>query len=166
VYEKAGDIVYNTSVLIDRDGKLAGKYRKFYLPREEIEAGITPGNEFPVFTTDFGKVGMMICWDVQYADPANRLAQQGAELIMLPIWGGNEHLIYARAIENTTFLVSSCYSRPSFIIDPMGQTLGKATEDNPWAVAEIDLNREYRDDWLGNMKTRARKEFRQDTPKN
>ena len=59
--EKNGDTVFNTAVLIDRAGNFAGKYRKVSLPQEEIDGGITPGNSFPVFDTDFGKIGLMIC---------------------------------------------------------------------------------------------------------
>src|SRR5687767_9831811 len=66
ILEKNGDTIFNTAVLIDRDGNLAGKYRKVSLPREEIDGGITPGNSFPVFDTDFGKIGLMICWDVTF----------------------------------------------------------------------------------------------------
>jgi predicted amidohydrolase len=43
ILEREGDVVYNTAILMDRDGKLAGKYRKLSLPREEIEGGVTPG---------------------------------------------------------------------------------------------------------------------------
>ena len=52
---REGATVYNTAVLIDRHGEVAGKYRKVYLPREEVERGLTPGTHFPVFQTDFGK---------------------------------------------------------------------------------------------------------------
>ena len=55
-------------------GQVAGKYRKVYLPREEVEAGLTPGSDYPVFRTDFGTVGLMICYDVFFADPARALA--------------------------------------------------------------------------------------------
>jgi predicted amidohydrolase len=48
-----------------------------YLPREEIEAGLTPGSDYPVFRTDFGTVGLMICYDVFFADPARALATKG-----------------------------------------------------------------------------------------
>jgi hypothetical protein len=61
VYEREGRTVHNTAVLIDRSGKLVGKYRKLYILREELEGGITPGFEFPVFDTDVGKVEMIIC---------------------------------------------------------------------------------------------------------
>lgn len=88
IYEKDGEAVYNTSVLLDREGRLASKYRKVCLPREEIEGGITPGNYFPTFQTDFGRIGMMICWDVEFPEAARTLRKNGAEVILMPIWGG------------------------------------------------------------------------------
>ena len=78
IYERDGSAVYNTSVLVGRDGKLVGKYRKVCLPREEIDGGITPGSDYPVFDTDFGRVGMMICWDVSYPEVARELSARGA----------------------------------------------------------------------------------------
>jgi predicted amidohydrolase len=63
------------AVLLDRDGYLAGKYRKVYLPREEMEQ-LTPGNDYPVFHTDFGTLGIMTCYDVAYADAARGLARE------------------------------------------------------------------------------------------
>ena len=92
-----------------------------YLPREEIEGGLTPGSDYPVFSTDFGKVGMMICWDAQYADPARALALGGAELLLVPIWGGNQTLMKARAIENRVFIAASGYDYPTHILDPDGE---------------------------------------------
>lgn len=162
VYEREGAAIYNTAVLIDRFGKIAGKYRKVYLPREEIEAGITPGQDYPVFRTDFGTVGMMICWDLEYADPARVLAKRGAELILMPIWGGNEALGKARAIENHVFLAASGYDYPTYILDPTGEMLSMAPERGKVAMATIDLNRRYVDPWLGEMKGRMAKELRLD----
>ena len=95
LYERSGTTLYNTSVLIGRDGSLVGKYRKLCLPREEIDGGLTPGVEYPVFDTDFGRIGMMICWDLSYPEVA-RACEGGAEVIFLPIWGGNENLARAR----------------------------------------------------------------------
>ena len=68
IYERTGNRIYNTAVLIGRDGSLAGRYRKMALPDEEIEGGITPGSDTPVFQTDFGRVGLMICWDSSYPE--------------------------------------------------------------------------------------------------
>lgn len=163
VLESEGGAVYNTAVLISRDGALAGKYRKVYLPREEYEGGVTPGDTYPVFETDFGRIGMMICWDVQYADPARALALRGAELILMPIWGGNEVLARARAIENHVFLATSGYDFPSLVHDPAGETLARTEQDGTVAFATIDLNRRYTDKWLGEMRGRFFKELRGDT---
>jgi predicted amidohydrolase len=118
--------------------------------------------DYPVFQTDFGKVGMMICWDVQYADPARALALRGAELVLMPIWGGNETLGKARAIENHVFLATSGYSYPTYILDPNGETLAAASEGGAAAVATIDLNRRYVNDWLGHMRARFMNELRLD----
>ncbi len=162
LYESEGQAVYNTAVLLDRQGRLVGKYRKVYLPREEYEAGLTPGNAFPVFDTDFGRVGMMICYDVFFSDPAKALAAQGAEVILLPIWGGDETLAKARAIENRIFLVTSGYNHPTYIMDPYGERVSEAHERGTAAVATLDLNRRYLEPFLGEMKQRRVKEARVD----
>ena len=164
LYERDGAAIYNTAVLIDRQGRLAGRYRKVYLPREEVEAGLTPGSEYPVFQTDFGRLGVMICWDVHYPDPARALALNGAELVVLPIWGGNINLTRARAIENSIFLATSGYDIPSMILDPMGETLSSSETDATVAVATIDLAKRYEWPWLGNMKGRFHREVRLDVP--
>jgi predicted amidohydrolase len=156
--------VFNTAVLIDREGKLAGMYRKTHLPREEWEAGLTPGNDYPVFNTDFGKVGLIVCWDVQFPEPARAMALKGAELLLLPIWGGSEVLARARAIENHVFLVSSTYDMRSFVVDPTGAVLAEATDKSPIATAELQLDQQFLQPWLGDMKHRTWKERRADIP--
>jgi len=160
--ERDGSNVFNTAVLIGRDGTLVGKYRKVYLPREEVEGGGTPGDSFPVFETDFGAIGMMICWDVQYVDPARALASQGADAIFLPIWGGNLTLAKARAIENQVYLVTSGYDMPTFIINPVGDVLAQASKEKPIVSETVDLDRRIKQPWLGDMKARFWKEWRAD----
>lgn len=164
IYERAGPVVYNTAVLIGRRGELVGAYRKTHLPREEWEAGITPGDEYPVFDTDFGRVGLLVCWDVQFPEPARAMAARGAEILLLPIWGGSELLARARAIENSVFLISSSYDMRTFIVDPLGAVLAEADRGQPVAVAELTLDQQYRQKWLGDMKTRTWKERRPDLP--
>ena len=162
IYEREGAAVYNTAVLIDRQGRVAGKYRKVYIPREEIEVGITPGSEYPIFDTDFGRVGMMICWDSEYPEPARALALKGAEIILMPIWDGENTLVKARAIENHLFLVESSYGSPTQVLDPDGKQLALAPKVGMAAVATIDLNRRYKNPWLGDMRARMMKEYRGD----
>jgi len=164
VYERDGEAVYNTAVLIDRNGRFAGKYRKVYIPREELEGGITAGNDYPVFQTDFGKVGMMICYDVFYADPARGLALRGAELILMPIWGGNQTLGRARAMENHVFLATSGYDYPAAIVAPDGEILTTQETNGSIAFAEVDLEKRYIDPWLGHMRGRYFRELRLDVP--
>jgi predicted amidohydrolase len=138
--ERDGHAVYNTSVLINRQGEIVGKYRKVNLPIQEVEGGITPGDNFPVFDTDFGRVGMMICWDVSFTDPARALAAKGAELILMPIWGGDELLTRARAVENHLTVVTASYDSPTGIVDSRGEYIAIASWDAPVAFAEIDLD--------------------------
>ena len=157
--EKDGDVVYNTAVLIDRKGNFAGKYRKTSLPREEIDGGITPGDSFPVFDTDFGRIGMMICWDVTFPEPARALAQQGAEIIFLPIWGGDIKLTMARAIENQVYVVSSTYDMISAVFDLEGNVLEEAKDNNPVVVVDVDLNQQKLWPWLGDLKNRIPREI-------
>ena len=158
VYERVGPVVYNTSVLIGRDGDLAGKYRKVCLPREEIDGGVTPGKEYPVFATDFGKLGMMICWDVHFPEVARELSARGAELILLPIWGGNETLARARAIENQIYVVASGYDFRTCIIDPKGELAAAATRDPEVVYADVDLNARHLWPWLGDWRSRIWRE--------
>lgn len=164
LYERVAPVVYNTAVLVDREGKLAGRYRKTHLPREEWEAGLTPGDTYPTFVTDFGRIGLMVCWDLQFPEPWRALGQQGAELVLLPIWGGSETLLRARAIENHAFVVSSSYDMKSCVVAPDGEILAEATKTSPVAIAEIHLNRKIYQPWLGDMSTRTWKERRGELP--
>jgi sugar lactone lactonase YvrE/predicted amidohydrolase len=158
IYEREGTAIYNTSILLGRDGSLGGKYRKVCLPREEIDGGITPGKEYPVFDTDFGRVGMMICWDVHFPEVARGLAQRGAEVILMPIWGGNQTLAQARAIENQLYLVASGYDFPTTIYDKKGHAVAAARSDPEVIVTEVDLNERLLWQWLGDWRARIWRE--------
>jgi predicted amidohydrolase len=160
--ERDGPAAYNTAVLIDRQGNLAGKYRKVYLPREEIEGGLMPGSECPVFDTDFGRIGMMICWDAEYTDVARALAVQGAEVILVPAAGGFMTLLKARALENHLYVVSSGDTVESSIIDPTGEVLYSTMESGVYKVIAVNLAARFTDPWIGDMRPRFHKEMRPD----
>lgn len=160
---KEGGCIYNTAILLDREGKVVGKYRKTHLPSSEAEGGLTPGREYPVFDTDFGRLGILICWDLQFPEPWRAMALKRAEIMALPIWGGNEVLARARAIENHVYLVSASYDMKTMVIDPTGEIMTEAKPDQPIARTTIDLNRVILQlPWLGNMGTMTWKERRGD----
>ena len=163
--EREGPALYNTAVLIDRGGRIAGKYRKVNLPFAEAEGGLTPGSDYPVFQTDFGTVGIMICWDSAFVDPARAMALQGAEIILAPIWSGTQALIRARALEARVFLVTSSYGYdPSLILDPNAGQQAIATENGTAAIATIDLSRRYDQPGLGNVRERMMREMQVQVP--
>jgi predicted amidohydrolase len=98
VVENEGDNSYNTAVVIDRDGIYLGKYRKVNLPPEE--STLIPGDEYIVFDMDFGKVGILICWDGWFTEPSRILAEKGAELIVIPTWCNIERNLKTITAEN------------------------------------------------------------------
>ncbi|HUR53363.1 MAG TPA: carbon-nitrogen hydrolase family protein [Gemmataceae bacterium] len=146
LYERDGRAVYNVAVLIGPDGGLIGKYRKVCLPHAEVEAGVMPGKDYPVFETKLGKVGLMVCYDGFFPEVARELTNRGAEVIAWPVWGCDPLLARARANENRVFVVSSTYMEPkanwmlSAVYDRTGTPLATADKWGAVVVAEVDLN--------------------------
>lgn len=171
--ELEGGKTYDTAVLIDRQGRIAGKYRKVHLPLAEVEEGETPGNEHPVFDTDFGRIGILIYWDFFFPETVRIMRLSGAEIVFLPIAGfpGDRHwdaVTRAQAFENGVYLVASVSDGvASRIVNPDGEVMAE-TRDG-LATAEIDLRKEWRQWWLsvgpayGEAKSLVIQERRPDT---
>lgn len=126
--QKEGDNVYNAAILFDPDGDIIGKYSKTHFAQGYTinPSCYTAGEDYPVFQTPFGKVGMMICYDRQLPEPARILSLKGAQILFVPSYGGysdkdgwNSVMLRTRAYENNVPLV---FSHPfqSLLIDEDG----------------------------------------------
>lgn len=164
LYERVDHRIFNTAILLDPAGELLGTYRKMCPARGEYRGGIAPGEEFPVFDTELGKIGLMICFDVHMPEVARGLAANGAEIITMPIMGGHPDLARARAIENQVYLVSSTYSinddwMQTGVWDLNGRLLVRALEKDVVVVAEVDLSEQnFFPGNMGDFKSRLRHE--------
>jgi len=114
--ENDGGSFYITSSLIDRSGHIAGRYRKTHItPFEKKKLNVVPGDDICVFDTDFGRIGVMICYDCYFPEVARILALGGAEIIFYPALQRYvsdslfESQIKARALDNSVFIVRSSY---------------------------------------------------------
>ena len=161
--EQEGDGLYNTAVLLDREGRLAGKYRKVHLPREEWLKGIAPGGEYPVFKTDFGTVAIQICYDWFFPEAAAAFALRGAEILFAPTWGDTfpdadgrvqgENVFRVRARDNGLYLVPSVYDGNSLVIDPMGRILASSKGQSGVFWCEVDLSVREPLPWVGHWRS-------------
>jgi len=152
--EPNGDKVFNTIYVAD-NGKLVGSYRKLHLfSLLGEDKAFDSGDNFLVAETSIGKIGVIICYDLRFPELSRRLALEGAQIICVSAqWPKprQEHwrtLLRARAIENQLFVVScnACgmigkldFFGMSMIIDPKGEVLAEAGEEESSIVAELDM---------------------------
>ena len=153
--EKRGKRVYNSTYIFDRKGAVLGRYDKTHLPIGEREYAV-PGNRFPVIRTEFGKVGILTCYDLNFPEAARILKVKGAEIIFWPtMWSGPseyfcEATLRVRAMENQICFVSANYvygerrspARNSYIVNWDGAVLASTGPFEGVATAEIDLDAE------------------------
>ncbi len=139
---RAAGLYHNTAVVMDSDGRLAGKYRKMHIPDDPgyyEKFYFTPGDlGFEPIQTSIGKLGVLVCWDQWYPEAARLMALAGAELLLYPTaigWNpGDDQEEQARqrdawvtiqrshAIANGIPVLAS--NRVGFEPDPSGQTQG------------------------------------------
>jgi predicted amidohydrolase len=157
LYSWVGDTLKNIAVLYDREGRMQGKYEKVQLPDSETEMGAVPGTEFPVFETDFGKIGILICWDIAFPEISRSLALNGAEMLLCPIWGDvrgtNEAwkvTARSRAIDNGVYFITNIFDGHSVIVNPAGDILQESGIQGTLLTETVDLNFNPPWYWLGN----------------
>lgn len=138
----AGGKMYNSAVLLDRQGRVAGQYNKIHPTEGEIESGIHPGRpDPPVFETDFGAIGTLICFDVNWWDDWKRLKKKGAKIVFFPAAYPAAKQLSAIALMNQYFIVSSTRSRLSRIYDITGEVLATSGLFQQWAGAALPLGK-------------------------
>ncbi|MDX1982933.1 MAG: carbon-nitrogen hydrolase family protein [Bryobacteraceae bacterium] len=128
-FRDAPDRCSNGAVLVDRKGGVAGVYRKVHLvvatDGKTMEGGATPGNELPVFACDFGKLGIQICYDMEFDRGWRELAQKGAELIAWPTQSPQTAQPAFRAMQQRCFIVSSTWRDNASVFEPTGKIIAQ-----------------------------------------
>ena len=158
--------VYNTGYVFDRKGIMIAKHRKVHLFDVDFGPGkrffesdtLTPGDRYTVFDTEFGKMGLCICYDLRFPELFRLMALEGAKVTFVPASfstkTGRPHFSLtcrARAVDNQMFIVScsSAYSEEAgykayghtLAVDPWGEVLGELDEKEGVLMVELDLSR-------------------------
>lgn len=145
---------YNSSILINREGKIDGVYHKAHpvdteaIPNKIFKGGgTTPGVlNPPVFKTDFGTIGMQICFDASYFDTWRSLKEKGAEMILFPSQGPFGDILSYHAWLNHYFVVSST-GEDARIIDMTGDVIATDGKLARWVCAPVNLEKEILHLW-------------------
>ncbi|MFC1613741.1 carbon-nitrogen hydrolase family protein [Gemmatimonadota bacterium] len=143
--ERSDSLLFNTAVLIDPEGEIIGKYSKTHFAQGyDVNPGFyRAGEDYPVFRTPFGAVGILICYDRQNPEPARILAIKGAQLLLVPSYGSydlqdgwNTTLLRTRAYENS-FPVVFCHPFQTLLITGSGElkAMGQAGQ-----IVYYDIN--------------------------
>jgi beta-ureidopropionase len=158
VYTKKGSYYYNSSLLIDRKGNIAGAYNKIHPVKSEIltdnsvkdNVGITPGAlDQPVVETDFGKVGMIICYDANWSDGWDNLKKQGAEIVLFSSAFPGGRMLNYYAWKNNCYILSST-GGDARVVDMSGNDLDSSSTFVRYAWANINLEKVNADTWPAN----------------
>ena len=141
--QKHSDLRYNCSVLIGRDGNIAGKYRKNHtVVMESEKLKVIPSGDLPVFDTDFGRIGMLVCFDIGWRDTWKAIAEKGARMIIWASAYDGGSLLNTYAAHNVYYVVSSVRTDHAKIIDLTGRTIKQSSVWDGLAMATVDLNTE------------------------
>lgn len=134
----------NAAVLFGRKGELSGIYRKVHLvvsaDGKSMESGSTPGKEVPVFNCDFGKLGIQICYDMEFDRGWTELSRQGAELVAWPSQSPQTAHPAARAMQQCCYIVSSTWRHNATVFEPTGKIVAQLKSPGQVLVQEIDLS--------------------------
>ena len=159
--------VYNTSYIFDREGKQIGKHRKVHLFDIDVKGGqtfkesdtLTAGDSDTVFDTEFGKMGVMLCFDIRFPELSRMMVNDGAKVIFVPaafnMTTGPAHWelsFRTRALDNQIYMVGCAPARDvsagyiswghSIVTDPWGRVTDMLDEKKGILLAELDMDYE------------------------
>lgn len=159
--------VYNTSYIFDREGKQIGKHRKVHLFDIDVKGGqtfkesdtLTAGDSDTVFDTEFGKIGVMLCFDIRFPELSRMMVNDGAKVIFVPaafnMTTGPAHWelsFRTRALDNQIYMVGCAPARDvsagyiswghSIVTDPWGRVTDMLDEKKGILLAELDMDYE------------------------
>jgi len=144
--------------ILDRGGQVVGQCMKPHITYTSVDNSRAAGDSLPVFELDFGRIGVLVCYDLYFPEHARVLALDGAEILFHPTRIMNapserafESLCIARAAENVCWFVSSSYAPPppfryghwqarSFVVDPYGSILAEVGREPGVVAATVDLD--------------------------
>jgi predicted amidohydrolase len=139
----------NAAVVIDRQGRPAGRYVKVHPVLDRfgpdgkavLEGGVQPGAEYNVFDLDFGRVGVQICYDVEYPEGWRRLSEKGAELVLFPTQSPQLTRPGMYAATHEYWVVSSTFRNNASVFEPgTGLVAARIAEPAQTLVHELDLS--------------------------
>jgi predicted amidohydrolase len=152
LYERDGEHIYNTAIVIDPSGNSVARYRKIY-PFLPYETGVSHGTEAVVFDVpEVGRFGVSICYDQWFPEVARTLAWKGAEVILHPTLTGTMDRTQELVLAQANAIVNQCYfldinsagplgNGRSIIVGPEGEVLHQAGEQNEVIPVTLDFDR-------------------------
>jgi beta-ureidopropionase len=142
VHTIIGNKIYNSAVLIDRGGNVQGQYNKIYPTEGECDSGVTPGSSPPpVFETDIGIIGILICYDINWMQEWKSLKDQGAEIVFWPAAYPGTRMLGSYAWIYKYHIVGCPRYNPATIFDMSGDLIDESGIYTPWACATLNMEK-------------------------
>ncbi|MFC1650791.1 carbon-nitrogen hydrolase family protein [Candidatus Latescibacterota bacterium] len=144
VHTKKDNKIYNSAVLINREGKVQGQFNKIHPTEKECDSGITPGSSPPpVFKTDFGTIGILICYDINWMQEWRSLKEQGAEIVFWPSAYPGGRMLSSYAWIFKYYVVGCSRITPANIFDMTGDLIAASGKYGPWAFASLNMEKVF-----------------------
>jgi len=131
---------YNTAFLVDRAGKVVWHYDKMFPTIGEMESGVLPGRTVKAFDTDVGRLGAIICFDLNFDEVLDAYKREGVELLCFISAFRGGRRVPAVAFRNRCFIASSVPGENGVIVDPLGRTLAESSQYGRTIFARIELD--------------------------